>query len=98
MVGKRLRSALSGVIHKIIGVKRPALPQSFQLSTTADEYGTVLRTLCCQAAEFSGSGSISFGWILRGPRSHSTASFNPTVHNIDVETSTQELDNVVRNI
>ncbi|GFS54454.1 integrase catalytic domain-containing protein [Trichonephila inaurata madagascariensis] len=39
----------------------------------------------------------SFGWILSGSRSHATVSFNPTVHNINVDTSIQELDNVVRN-
>ncbi|GFR16764.1 hypothetical protein TNCT_248821 [Trichonephila clavata] len=37
------------------------------------------------------------GWILTGSRSHATVSFNPNVKNINVDTSTQELDNVVRN-
>ncbi|GFY01210.1 uncharacterized protein TNCV_5076771 [Trichonephila clavipes] len=36
----------------------------------------------------------SFGWILSGSQSHATVSFNHTVHNINVDTSTQELDNV----
>nr|XP_042898564.1 uncharacterized protein LOC122269446 [Parasteatoda tepidariorum] len=39
----------------------------------------------------------SFGWVLSGTRSHATVSFISTVHNVDVDTSTQELDNVVRN-
>ncbi|XP_042902562.1 uncharacterized protein [Parasteatoda tepidariorum] len=39
----------------------------------------------------------SFGWVLSGTRSHATVSFISTVHNVDVYTSTQELDNVVRN-
>ncbi|GFT59733.1 hypothetical protein NPIL_645321, partial [Nephila pilipes] len=36
------------------------------------------------------------GCILSGPRSHATISFIPTVHNINVDTSTQALDDVVR--
>ncbi|GFU53508.1 integrase catalytic domain-containing protein [Nephila pilipes] len=39
----------------------------------------------------------SFGWILSGSRSHATVSFNPTVHSINVDTFTHELDNMVRN-
>ncbi|GFR29670.1 integrase catalytic domain-containing protein [Trichonephila clavata] len=39
----------------------------------------------------------SFGWILSGSRSHATVSFNPTVHSINVDTLTHELDNMVRN-
>ncbi|GFQ86291.1 hypothetical protein TNCT_162671 [Trichonephila clavata] len=37
----------------------------------------------------------SFGWILSGSRSHSTVSFNPTVHSLYVDTLTHELDNMV---
>ncbi|GFW93740.1 hypothetical protein TNCV_4542671 [Trichonephila clavipes] len=37
---KRLRSALSDVVHKSIGGNRPP----FQLPLLAEEYGTVLRT------------------------------------------------------
>ncbi|GFT79182.1 integrase catalytic domain-containing protein [Nephila pilipes] len=37
-----------------------------------------------------------FGCILSGPRSHATVSFIPIVHNINVDTSIQELDDVVR--
>ncbi|GFR02026.1 uncharacterized protein TNCT_170341 [Trichonephila clavata] len=39
----------------------------------------------------------SFGWIFSGSRSHATVSFNPTVHSINVDTLTHELDNMVRN-
>ncbi|GFR26584.1 CCHC-type domain-containing protein [Trichonephila clavata] len=39
----------------------------------------------------------SFGWILSGSRSHATVSFNPTIHSINVDTLTHELDNMVRN-
>ncbi|GFT91796.1 integrase catalytic domain-containing protein [Nephila pilipes] len=39
----------------------------------------------------------SFGGILSGSRSHATVSFNPTVHSINVDTLTHELDNMVRN-
>ncbi|GFU22759.1 uncharacterized protein NPIL_51991 [Nephila pilipes] len=39
----------------------------------------------------------SFGWILSGSRSHATVSFNPSVHSINVDTLTHELDNMVRN-
>ncbi|GFT38069.1 DUF1758 domain-containing protein [Nephila pilipes] len=39
-----------------------------------------------------------FGCILSGPRSHATVSFIPIVHNINVDTSIQELDDVVREI
>ncbi|GFS86324.1 integrase catalytic domain-containing protein [Nephila pilipes] len=38
----------------------------------------------------------SFGWILSGSRSHVTVSFNPTVHSINVDTLTHEIDNMVR--
>ncbi|GFS48179.1 hypothetical protein NPIL_341271 [Nephila pilipes] len=37
-----------------------------------------------------------FGCTLSVPRSHATISFIPTVHNINVDTSTQALDDVVR--
>ncbi|GFS85142.1 DUF1758 domain-containing protein [Nephila pilipes] len=37
-----------------------------------------------------------FGCILSGLRSHTTVSFIPTVHNINVDTSTQALEDVVR--
>ncbi|GFS43899.1 DUF1758 domain-containing protein [Nephila pilipes] len=37
-----------------------------------------------------------FGCILSGPRSHSTVSFILTVHNINMYTSTQALDDLVR--
>ncbi|GFS70261.1 integrase catalytic domain-containing protein [Nephila pilipes] len=36
-----------------------------------------------------------FGCILSGPRSHATISFIPTVHSINMDTSTQALDDVV---
>ncbi|GFT10509.1 uncharacterized protein NPIL_299871 [Nephila pilipes] len=36
-----------------------------------------------------------FGCILSGPRSQATVSFIPTVHNINVDTSTQALDDVI---
>ncbi|GFT26152.1 uncharacterized protein NPIL_180211 [Nephila pilipes] len=39
-----------------------------------------------------------FGYILSGSRSHATISFVPTVHNINVDTSTQALDEVLREI
>ncbi|GFT93528.1 hypothetical protein NPIL_504491 [Nephila pilipes] len=39
-----------------------------------------------------------FGCILSGPRSHATVSFIPTVHYINVNTSTQALDDVVHEI
>ncbi|GFW66495.1 hypothetical protein TNCV_3310141 [Trichonephila clavipes] len=35
---KRLRSELGGVVHKSIEGNSPALPQSFELSSTAKEY------------------------------------------------------------
>ncbi|GFX15650.1 hypothetical protein TNCV_2131361 [Trichonephila clavipes] len=38
--GKHFRPALGGVAHKSIGENRPALPQSFELSLPAEEYGT----------------------------------------------------------
>ncbi|GFU34858.1 uncharacterized protein NPIL_490031 [Nephila pilipes] len=37
-----------------------------------------------------------FGFILSGPRSHVTVFFIPIVHNNNVDTSTQALDDVVR--
>ncbi|GFS51915.1 uncharacterized protein NPIL_68431 [Nephila pilipes] len=37
-----------------------------------------------------------FGCILSRPRSHATVSFISTVHNINMDTSTQALDDVVR--
>ncbi|GFQ92230.1 integrase catalytic domain-containing protein [Trichonephila clavata] len=39
----------------------------------------------------------SFGWILSGSRSHATVSFNTAVHSINVDTLTQELDNMGQN-
>ncbi|GFS97164.1 uncharacterized protein TNCV_1921111 [Trichonephila clavipes] len=37
---KRLRSPLGGAVHKSIQRNRPELPQSFELSSNAEEYGT----------------------------------------------------------
>ncbi|GFY18573.1 hypothetical protein TNCV_2397981 [Trichonephila clavipes] len=37
---KRLHSVLSSVVHKSIGGNRPALPQSFELSSTPEQYET----------------------------------------------------------
>ncbi|KAF8796240.1 hypothetical protein HNY73_000647 [Argiope bruennichi] len=48
-----------------------------------------------EADGFSDLGPINFWVILSGPRSHATVSFIPTVHNINVDTSTQALDEVV---
>ncbi|GFR33035.1 integrase catalytic domain-containing protein [Trichonephila clavata] len=39
----------------------------------------------------------SFGWILSGSRSHAAVSFNPIVHSINVDTLTNDFDNMVRN-
>ncbi|GFX71595.1 hypothetical protein TNCV_2695831 [Trichonephila clavipes] len=53
--GKRLHSAIDGAVHKSIRRNGPALPQSFELSSPSEEYGTVLRTLSCLVVRASDS-------------------------------------------
>ncbi|GFR13568.1 integrase catalytic domain-containing protein [Trichonephila clavata] len=64
----------------------------------ADFYWNVMHSDApVKLSDFLALVPSSFGWILSGSRSHATVSFNPTVHSINVDTLTHDLDNMVRN-
>ncbi|GFR23643.1 hypothetical protein TNCT_697621 [Trichonephila clavata] len=99
-------SSLTNVSH-LVKNKRMALTDlddslsslPIQILIGADFYWNVMHSDApVKLLNSLSSAPSSYGWILSGSRLLAMVYFNPTVHNINVDSSTQELDNVVLKI